>query len=191
MSDERDPRLFAALGEVLGALGESALAELLTASEHGRRALLKQDRFATLDLSTRLLARCRAAWLVGEAEEAIELAKLATLVAERVGTDTAPERDIAAVRDLSARHLAISARFAKAPITPLVTRRGELSWVAEGRDRSASRARIEQAYAEVAAAVRGASVGPTSEFETKLNAEIARELRGLPFVGETDEHGGS
>ena len=191
MSDERDPRLFAALGEVLSTLGESALAELLTASEHGRRALLKQDRFATLDLAARLLTRCRAAWLAGEAEDAIELAKLATLVAERVESETAPEREIAAVRDLSSRHLAISARFAKAPITPLTTRRGELSWVAEGRDRATSVARIEQAYAEVTAAARATGVGLARELEAVLEAELARELRGLPSVGETDEHGGS
>lgn len=173
MSNPRDPRLFAALGDVLGALGEASLAELLAASEHGRRALLKQERYATIDLSTRLLTRCRAAWLAGEPAQGIELAKLAALVAERIGTDVASEREIATTRSLAARHLTISVRLARTPIVPVVSRTRDLSWVAEGQgdEAASSFKRLEQALLEVASAASASG--------SALEAEVAEELRWL------------
>ncbi len=179
MSDPRDPRLFAALGDVLSTLGEASLAELLAASEHGRRALLKQERYATIDLATRLLTRCRAAWFAGEPAEGIELAKLASLVAERVGVDVASEREIAAARELAARHLALSARLARPPISPVVSRRDERSWVAEGEDTAASAERIEQALLDLSRLAP--SLG--APLAVSLESALAEELETLRARG--------
>jgi hypothetical protein len=72
------------VGSILGALAETQVQELLAASEHERRLLIRnEERFRTLALCELLEARCRAAWFV-DPEEAVELARLASQVAERL-----------------------------------------------------------------------------------------------------------
>jgi hypothetical protein len=72
------------VGAVIGALAEKQVQELLAASEHERRLLIRnEESFRTLALCELLEARCRAAWFV-DPEEAVELARLAALVAERL-----------------------------------------------------------------------------------------------------------
>jgi Putative zinc-finger len=72
------------IGNIIGALAEKQVLELLAASEHERRLLIhKQESFRTLALCELLEARCRAAWFV-DPDEAVDLARLAVLVAERL-----------------------------------------------------------------------------------------------------------
>ncbi|HKH43264.1 MAG TPA: zf-HC2 domain-containing protein [Thermoanaerobaculia bacterium] len=72
------------VGAVIGALAEKQVHELLAASEHERRLLIRnEESFRTLALCELLEARCRAAWSV-DPEEAADLARLAALVAERL-----------------------------------------------------------------------------------------------------------
>jgi len=72
------------VGAIIGALAEKQVHELLAASEHERRLLIRnEESFRTLALCELLEARCRAAWFV-DPEEAAELARLAALVAERL-----------------------------------------------------------------------------------------------------------
>lgn len=72
------------IGNVIGALAEKQVHELLAASEHERRLLIRnEESFRTLALCELLEARCRSAWL-SDPEEAVELARLAALVAERL-----------------------------------------------------------------------------------------------------------
>lgn len=73
--------LLGALGGIVGALGGSALDELLAASEHERRLLIRdREDFRTLNLAELLEARCRQAWS-HDPEAGVELAKLAVVVA--------------------------------------------------------------------------------------------------------------
>ncbi len=80
------------IGNVIGAMAEKQLRELLALSEHERRALIrKEEGLRTLALCELLEARCRAAWFV-DPDEAVELAQLAAQVADRLdlgvyGTD--------------------------------------------------------------------------------------------------------
>jgi hypothetical protein len=72
------------IGNIIGAVAEKQVHELLAASEHERRAMIrKEESFRTLALCELLEARCRAAWFE-DPEEAVELAKLAAAVAERL-----------------------------------------------------------------------------------------------------------
>ncbi len=72
------------LGNVIGAMAEKQARELLAASEHERRSMIrKEESFRTLSLCELLEARCRAAWFE-DPEEAVELARLAAAVAERL-----------------------------------------------------------------------------------------------------------
>lgn len=72
------------IGNVIGAMAEKQLRELLALSEHERRALIrKEESLRTLALCELLEARCRAAWFV-DPDEAVELAQLAAQVAERL-----------------------------------------------------------------------------------------------------------
>lgn len=72
------------IGNVIGAMAEKQVRELLAASEHERRAMIRnEESFRTLALCELLEARCRAAWFE-DPEEAVELAKLAAAVAERL-----------------------------------------------------------------------------------------------------------
>jgi hypothetical protein len=79
--------VLSALGPIVAALSRSELGELLTADDLRRRALIRgEPRFRSLALAGLLLARCRAAW-PAEPEMAVEAAKLAVLVAERLAAD--------------------------------------------------------------------------------------------------------
>lgn len=72
------------IGNAIGALAEKEVRDLLAASEHERRLLIRnEESFHTLALCELLEARCRAAWFA-DPEEAAELARLAALVAERL-----------------------------------------------------------------------------------------------------------
>jgi hypothetical protein len=72
------------IGNIIGAMAEKQVQELLAASEHERRSMIrKEESFRTLALCELLEARCRAAWFE-DPEEAVELAKLAAAVAERL-----------------------------------------------------------------------------------------------------------
>jgi len=73
-----------AIGNVIGAMAEKQLRELLALSEHERRTLIRNEEgLRTLALCELLEARCRAAWSV-DPDEAVELAQLAAQVAERL-----------------------------------------------------------------------------------------------------------
>jgi hypothetical protein len=72
------------VGHVIGALAEKQVQELLAASEHERRQRIRtEEGLPTLALCELLEARCRAAWLE-DPDEAVELARLAVLVSERL-----------------------------------------------------------------------------------------------------------
>lgn len=72
------------IGNVIGVMAEKQVRELLARSEHERRALIRsEESFRTLALCELLEARCRAAWFE-DPEEAVEHARLAVLVAERL-----------------------------------------------------------------------------------------------------------
>jgi hypothetical protein len=72
------------IGNIIGAMAEKQVQELLAASEHERRSMIKKEEsFRTLALCELLGARCRAAWFE-DPEEAVELARLAAAVAERL-----------------------------------------------------------------------------------------------------------
>lgn len=124
-SSERRDRLLGvlqALGDVLAATSESAAARLLSQPEHRRRALIRTDeRFHTLDLCELLEARCRAAWFEDPAE-AVEHAKLAVLIAQRLSPELYGSRRIEDVRAVAWVHLGISFRLASEGA----------AWVAEG-----------------------------------------------------------
>lgn len=101
-----------ALGDVLAATSETAAARLLSQPEHRRRALIhKDERFHTLGLCELLEARCRAAWLE-DPEEAVENAKLAVLIAQRLSLEAYGARRVEDVRALAWVHLGISFRLA-------------------------------------------------------------------------------
>lgn len=101
-----------ALGDVLAATGETAAARLLSQPEHRRRALLRDDeRLHTLELCELLEARCRAAWLE-DPDEAVENAKLAVLIAQKLSPEAYGARRVEDVRALAWVHLGTSFRLA-------------------------------------------------------------------------------
>lgn len=109
---ERVRGVLRALGEVLAAASETAAARLLSQPEHRRRALIREDsRLHTLDLCEMLEARCRASWLE-EPDEAVENAKLAVLVAQKLSPEAYGARRVEDVRALAWVHLGTSFRLA-------------------------------------------------------------------------------
>ena len=101
-----------ALGDVLAATSETAAARLLSEPEHRRRALIREDeRLHTLGLLELLEARCRAAWLE-DPDEAVENAKLAVLVAQKLSPEAYGARRVEDVRALAWVHLGTSFRLA-------------------------------------------------------------------------------
>ena len=113
-----------ALGDVLAATGETAAARLLSQPEHRRRALIRDDeRLHTLDLCELLEARCRAAWLE-DPDEAVENAKLAVLIAQKLSPEAYGARRVEDVRALAWVHLGTSFRLASESV------------VAEGAERA-------------------------------------------------------
>lgn len=125
-TSERRERLLGvvrALGDVLAATGESAAARLLSQPEHRRRALIRSDeRLHTLDLCELLEARCRAAWSDDPAE-AVEHAKLAALVAQRLSPELYGSRRVEDARALAWVHLGISFRLASEGAARVAERR--------------------------------------------------------------------
>jgi hypothetical protein len=114
-----------ALGPIIAAVSRSELSELLAADEHGRRALIRNEpRFRSLALCELLEAHCRSLWLDDPAA-AVEPAKLAVLIAERVAADAGPE-PAADARAMALMHLGNACRIAAEE------RRQPISEVAEG-----------------------------------------------------------
>lgn len=101
-----------ALGDVLAATSETAAARLLSEPEHRRRALIRDDeRLHTLGLLELLEARCRASWLE-DPDEAVENAKLAVLIAQKLSPEAYGARRVEDVRALAWIHLGTSFRLA-------------------------------------------------------------------------------
>ncbi len=101
-----------ALGDVLAATSETAAAHLLSQPEHRRRALIREDsRLHTLGLCELLEARCRASWLE-DPDEAVENAKLAVLIAQKLSPEAYGARRLEDVRALAWVHLGTSFRLA-------------------------------------------------------------------------------
>lgn len=100
-----------ALGPIIAAVSRGELAELLAADEHRRRALIRQEpRFRSLALCALLEARCRAVWL-DDPGEAVESAKLAVLIAERLAAEGGAE-PAADARAMALMHLGNACRIA-------------------------------------------------------------------------------
>ena len=113
-ADDRLRGVLRGLGVATDAFGGSLLAELLQASEHGRRALVSRDpRFASLPLAERLAASCRAAWL-DDPEAAVEIARLAVAVAARLDPRHYGAAAVAGARALAWSQLGESYRVAAA-----------------------------------------------------------------------------
>ncbi|MFL6291432.1 MAG: zf-HC2 domain-containing protein [Thermoanaerobaculia bacterium] len=101
-----------ALGDVLAATSETAAARLLSQPEHGRRTLIRDDaRLHTLGLCELLEARCRASWLE-DPDEAVESAKLAVLIAQKLSPEAYGASRLEDVRALAWVHLGTSFRLA-------------------------------------------------------------------------------
>jgi hypothetical protein len=110
---ERGDRLLSAFGGVLGALQLRRVDELLAEPEHRRRQLLRQhgERYGGLNLCELLEERCRTAW-PSDPGEAVELAKLAVLVAGEADPELYGSAPVAKARELALLHLGVSFRIA-------------------------------------------------------------------------------
>ena len=110
---ERGDRLLSAFGGVVGQLQVRRVEELLAEPQHRRRQLLRREgeRFGGLNLCELLEERCRAAWRSDPAE-AVELAKLAVLVAGEADPELYGSRPVANARELALLHLGVSFRIA-------------------------------------------------------------------------------
>ncbi|MEA2564172.1 MAG: hypothetical protein QOH06_5676 [Acidobacteriota bacterium] len=105
-----------ALGDVLAATSETAAARLLSQPEHRRRAMIREDpQLHTLGLCELLEARCRASWLE-DPDEAVENAKLAVLIAQKLSPEAYGSRRVEDVRALAWVHLGTSFRLASESI---------------------------------------------------------------------------
>lgn len=107
-----DDETLRGIGNVIGVTAERQVRELLAASEHERRLLIRtEESLRTLALCELLEARCRAAWFV-DPEEAVESARLAVLVAERLDLQVyGPER-VENARAMAWMHLGNAFRIA-------------------------------------------------------------------------------
>jgi hypothetical protein len=93
------------LGEVIGILGEKELRDLLREPEHRRRALIrKEERYRSIQLCELLEARCRQAWFQ-DPEAAVEYAKLAVLIADRLDPEHYGSKQVRNVKALAWMHL--------------------------------------------------------------------------------------
>lgn len=102
------------LSEMIGTLGERELRELLAESQIGRRKLIhSQDRYHFAHLSELLLERCRRAWLE-QPDAAVELAKLAALIADKLPFDRYGGRQVRNLKTMAWMHLGNSFRIAGA-----------------------------------------------------------------------------
>lgn len=109
----RKERILAAFGTLVGAKSLFRVEELLAEPEHRRRRLLREDpeHYGGLNLCELLEGRCREAWLRDPAE-AVELAKLAVLVASEADPELYGSKAVADARELSLLHLGLSFRIA-------------------------------------------------------------------------------
>ena len=126
-----------ALGPIIAAVSRGELDELLGADELRRRSLIRGEaRFRSLALCELLQARCRAAW-PADPEEAVESAKLAVLIAERLaaGGGGEPAED---ARAMALMHLGEAFRIAAAERGRLVQQ------VAEGTETMAGEGESQQ-----------------------------------------------
>ncbi|HEX7183280.1 MAG TPA: hypothetical protein VF756_15675 [Thermoanaerobaculia bacterium] len=124
------------LGSVIGAIAEKELAELLREPELGRRALIrKEEKFHSMHLCELLEARCRQAWFTDPAE-AVEYAKLAALIAERLPAEAYGSNPVKSARIMAWRHLGNSYRIAA---DWRRTRRFEVAERAEDDDSTSAR----------------------------------------------------
>lgn len=102
------------ISDIIGNLGEREVRELLAESQVGRRKLLqRQDRFHTAHLCELLLERCRRAWLE-EPDAAVELAKLAALIAGRLSFEHYGARQVRNLKSMAWTHVGNSFRVARA-----------------------------------------------------------------------------
>ena len=100
------------LGSVIGAIAEKELAELLREPELGRRALIRnEEKLHSMHLCELLEARCRQAWFTDPAE-AVEYAKLAALIAEKLPAEAYGSKPVRGTRIMAWRHLGNSYRIA-------------------------------------------------------------------------------
>lgn len=155
-----------ALGDILGSLDEIALRELLAASEHRRRAMIRSDpRFHAPSLCELLAARCREAWFDDPAG-AVRLAKLAVSVAAHCSPEGRGGERADAVRRLAWIHLGNAYRIAASWET----------WV----DRAAGALADGEPQVSGAAATLGEPPPPQLEAEAALvetrDALLARAL---------------
>lgn len=139
----RKERVLAAFGTIVGAKSLHRVEELLAEPQHRRRQLLREDseRYGGLNLCELLEGRCRAAWLRDPAE-AVELAKLAVLVAGEADPELYGGQAVANARELSVLHLGLSFRIASLAEAPA-------SEVAEVTERPVPVGEVESALAEV------------------------------------------
>lgn len=106
------------LGDIIGVVGENELEELLRLPELGRRARLRDDeRLRHLHLCELLEARCRAAWIEAPAE-AVELARMAVLLADRLDPETYGAKRLQDVRALAWLHLGNAFRIVSEAAEP-------------------------------------------------------------------------
>ena len=103
--------VLSALGTVIANVSRGELDELLAADQHRRRVLIRDElRFRSLPVCELLQARCRSLWLA-DPDAAVESAKLAVLIAERVAADGGGEKAEDA-RAMSLMHLGSAFRIA-------------------------------------------------------------------------------
>ncbi|HVS00227.1 MAG TPA: zf-HC2 domain-containing protein [Thermoanaerobaculia bacterium] len=107
-----------ALGDIIGIVGETELEALLRLPEHQRRARLRDDeRLRHLHLCELLEARCRAAWIEAPAE-AVELARMAVLLADRLDPETYGSKRLQGFRTVAWLHLGNAFRIAAEAVGP-------------------------------------------------------------------------
>lgn len=102
------------LGRIVGTFAEKRVEELLRASEHERRALIRdEEEVRTLPVCELLEARCREAW-IDDPEEAVELAKLALGIAGKLDIRTYGAERVEHAKAVAWMHLGNSYRIAAA-----------------------------------------------------------------------------
>lgn len=160
------------LGDILGILAEKRVLELLRASEHERRAMIRDDEeVRTLHVCELLEARCREAWFE-DPEEAVELARLAQRIAGRLDVEAYGAERVEHAKAMAWTHLGSSYRIASAHRR---SHRPVLE-VAEGRPaRSTEDAEGEDAYPEIVPPRLSLGEAPAASREAReaLEAETA------------------
>lgn len=128
----RKERILAAFGTILGAKSLHRVEELLAEPQHRRRQLLREDseHYGGLNLCELLEGRCRDAWL-RDPEQAVELAKLAVLVAGEADPELYGSQAVAHARELSLLHLGLSFRIASLVEVAEVSEADEVAEVTE------------------------------------------------------------